>query len=235
MASIRKRGGRYHAQVRKSGYPPLTKTFSSLTTAKRWASTTEADMERNLHIVLPDKTTVGELLERYEEDISPQHKSHQVEKYRLKTLKRHLGDQRVSMLSPALICRYRDQRLKAISPASLKRELVILSSVLNTAIKEWGINLQQNPVSLVSLPKVGRGRDRRLEMGEEEKLLSASDELKRIIIVALETGMRRGEILNIKKSHIDFPRQTLLIPLTKTDTREPSHCHQEQERRLESN
>ena len=112
MASIRKRGGKYHAQVRKSGYPPLTKTFSSLTTAKRWASTTEADMERNLHIVLPDKTTVGELLERYEEDVSPLHKSHQVEKYRLKTLQRHLGDQRVSTLSPALICRYRDQRLK---------------------------------------------------------------------------------------------------------------------------
>ena len=218
MASIRKRGGKYHAQVRKSGYPPLTKTFSSLTTAKRWASTTEADMERSLHIVLPDKTTVRELLDRYEEDVSPLHRSHQVEKYRLKTLKRHLGDQRVSTLSPALICRYRDQRLKAISPASLKRELVILSSVLNTAIKEWGINLQNNPVSMVSLPKVVRGRDRRLEQGEEEKLLSASDELKRIIIVALETGMRRGEILNIKKSHIDFVRQTLLIPLTKTDT-----------------
>ena len=218
MASIRKRGGRYHAQIRKCGYPSATKTFTSLATAKRWATTTEADMERNLHVVLPDKTTVGELLNRYEEDVSPQHKSHQVEKYRLKTLMRYLGDQRVSTLSPALICRYRDARLKVVSPASLKRELVILSSVLNTAIKEWGINLQQNPVSLVSLPKVSRGRDRRLEPGEEEKLLSASDELKRIIIVALETGMRRGEILGIKKSHIDFDHQTLLIPLTKTDT-----------------
>ena len=218
MASIRKRGGRYHAQIRKCGYPSATKTFTSLATAKRWASTTEADMERNLHVVIPDKTLLKELLERYEAEVSPLHKSHQVETYRLKTLKRHLGDQRVSMLSPALICKYRDTRLKAVSPASLKRELVILSSVLNTAIKEWGINLQNNPVSMVSLPKVGRGRDRRLEQGEEEKLLSVSDELKRIIIVALETGMRRGEILNIKKSHIDFNRQTLLIPLTKTDT-----------------
>jgi len=218
MATIRKRSGKYHAQIRKTGYQTLTKTFSSLTTAKRWASVTEADMERHLHVAIPDNTLLGELLERYEEEVSPLHKSHQVEKYRLKTLKRHLGDQRVSMLSPALVCKYRDTRLKVVSPASLKRELVILSSVLNTAIKEWGINLQQNPVSMVSLPKVGRGRDRRLEAGEEEKLLSASDELKRIIIVALETGMRRGEILNIKKSHIDFVRQTLLINLTKTDT-----------------
>ena len=102
MATIRKRSGKYHAQIRKTGYQTLTKTFSSLTTAKRWASTTEADMERSLHIVLPDNTLLGELLERYEEEVSPLHKSHHVEKYRLKTLKRHLGDQRVSMLSPAL-------------------------------------------------------------------------------------------------------------------------------------
>jgi integrase len=218
MATIRKRSGKYHAQIRKTGYNALTKSFSSLTTAKRWASATEADMERNLHVLIPDNTTIGELLDRYEKEISPLHKSHQVEKYRLQTLREHLGDKRVSALLPSVVCKYRDQRLKAISPASLKRELTILSSVLNIAVKEWGINLQSNPVSMVSLPKIARGRDRRLEPGEEEQLLSSSGELKRLIILALETGMRRGEILNIKKSHIDFTRQTLLIPLTKTDT-----------------
>ena len=218
MATIRKRGNKYHAQIRKLGYPSITQSFSSLTTAKRWVSVTEADMERHLHVVIPDKTLLGELLDRYEDEVSPLHKSHQVEKYRLKTLKRHLGDISITRLSPALLCKYRDTRLGTVSPASLKRELVILSSVINTAIKEWGINLQNNPVSMVSLPKIARGRDRRLEAGEEEKLLACSGELKRIIIVALETGMRRGEILNIKRSHIDLAHQTLLIPITKTDT-----------------
>ena len=217
MASIRKRGGKYHVQIRKTGYPALTNTFNSLTTAKRWASATEVDLERHLY-VHPSNVTLEELLCRYEREVSPLHKRHGVEKYRIRTLKRHLGDQEIATLTASAIAKFRDKRLKTISPASLKRELVILSSVLNTAIKEWGINLQNNPVSMVSLPKVGNGRDRRLETGEEEKLLSASDELKRIIIIALETGMRRGEILNIKKSHIDFVRQTLLIPLTKTDT-----------------
>ena len=79
---------------------------------------------------------------------------------------------------------------------------------------------------MVSLPKITRGRDRRLESGEQEKLLSASGELKRLIILALETGMRRGEILSIKKSHINFTRQTLLIPLTKTDTPRTIPRHQ---------
>jgi hypothetical protein len=64
MATIRKRSVKYHAQIRKTGYQTLTKTFFSLTTAKRWASAKEADMERNLHFGIPDNTTVGELLDR---------------------------------------------------------------------------------------------------------------------------------------------------------------------------
>ena len=140
-----------------------------------------------------------ELLDRYEEEVSPTHKSHQVEKYRLQTLRKYLGAKRVSTLLPSVVCKYRDARLRAVSPASLKRELTILSSVLNIAVKEWGINLQNNPVSMVSLPKIARGRDRRLESGEEEQLLSSTGELKRLIILALETGMRRGEILTLKR------------------------------------
>ena len=108
MATIRKRSGKYHAQIRKTGYQPLTKTFFSLTTAKRWASATEADMERSLHVVIPDNTTVGELLDRYEKEISPLHKSHKVEKYRLQTLRKYLGDKRVSTLLPSVVCKYRD-------------------------------------------------------------------------------------------------------------------------------
>jgi hypothetical protein len=138
MASIRKFRGKFNVQIRRQGYPSVSRTFTSLTTAKRWASATEADMERNLHVVLPDNTTVGELLDRYEKEISPLHKSHKVEKYRLQTLRTHLGDKRVSTFSPALLCKYRDTRLKAVSPASLKRELTILSSVLNIAVNRPG-------------------------------------------------------------------------------------------------
>ena len=100
MASIRKFRGKFNVQIRRQGYPSISRTFANLTTAKRWASATEADMERNLHVVIPDNTTVGELLGRYEEEISATHKSHQVEKYRLQTLREHLGDKRVSALLP---------------------------------------------------------------------------------------------------------------------------------------
>ena len=68
MATIRKFRGKFNVQIRRQGYPSVSRTFTSLATAKRWGSTTEADMERNLHVVLPDKTTTRELLDRYEED-----------------------------------------------------------------------------------------------------------------------------------------------------------------------
>jgi len=94
-----------------------------------------------------------------------------------------------------------------------------LSRVLTIASKDWGISIPQNPVSMISLPKANKARTRRLEAGEKERLLQSSNpELHRIITVALETGMRRGEILSIKKSHINFNKSVLLIPSTKTDT-----------------
>ena len=60
---------------------------------------------------------------------------------------------------------------------------------------------------------------RRLERDEESKLIEKSNsQLRRLIIVAIETGMRRGGILNIKRSHIDLLKRVLFIPSTKTDT-----------------
>jgi len=85
MATIRSRGSKFHVQVRKIGYPTVTKTFSSISVAKQWAKITEADMERQLHVVIPDNTTVGELLDRYETEIVPTRKGHRVEAYKVRT------------------------------------------------------------------------------------------------------------------------------------------------------
>ena len=220
MATIRKRGNRYHVQIRRRGQS-ITRTFDRLAAAKSWIPKIEGDIERQLYVDTSgtERTTVGELLKRYQRQISPSHKGQQVEAYRLGTLKKHLGDLRLIHLSPKEIASYRDIRLKEVSPSSLKRELTILSRVLTIASRDWGISIPQNPVKMISLPKADKARTRRLETGEKERLLQSSNpELHRIITVALETGMRRGEILCIKKSHIDFNKSVLFIPSTKTDT-----------------
>ena len=120
MATIRKRNDRYHVQIRKNGYSPLTKTFTSLTVARKWAAGVEADMERRLHVTPPDNTTVGDLLEKYDREVL----------------------------------------LKAVTPASLRRELKILSRILTIASKDWGIALPQNPVQMISLSKADKGTDK---------------------------------------------------------------------------
>ena len=91
MATIRKYRGKFNVQIRKKGYPFISKSFVSLTVAKKWAVTTEADMERRLHVVIPDDTTVGKLLNRYDREILPTHKGQQAEKYRLRNLNRRFG------------------------------------------------------------------------------------------------------------------------------------------------
>ena len=154
MATIRKRGSRYNVQIRKEGYPSVTKTFGGISVARKWASNIEADMERHLFIEVPDRTTVGELLQRYQRQISPSHKGQQVEAYRLETLKKHLGSVRLIHLTPKEIASYRDVRLQEVSPSSLKRELTILSRVLTIASRDWGISIPQNPVTMISLPKM---------------------------------------------------------------------------------
>jgi len=220
MATIRKRGNRYHVQIRRRGQS-ITRTFGRLATAKSWIPKIEGDIERQLYVDTSgtERTTVGELLQRYQRQISPSHKGQQVEAYRLRTLKKHLGALRLIHLTNKEIASYRDDRLKEVSPSSLKRELTILSRVLTIASRDWGISIPQNPVKMISLPKADKARTRRLEAGEKERLLQSTNlELHRIIVLALETGMRRGEILSIKKSHIDFNKSVLFIPSTKTDT-----------------
>jgi len=118
MATIRKFRGKINVQIRKKGYPFISKSFVSLTVAKKWAATTEADMERRLHVVIPDDTAVGQLLKRYIKEVLPTHKGHQVERYRVQTLLGFFGGLKLIHLTPREIAKYRDARAMPISPSS---------------------------------------------------------------------------------------------------------------------
>ena len=108
--------------------------------------------------------------------------------------------------------------LKRVQPQTVKRDLSVLSSAINTAIIEWNIPLKMNPVSKIRWKHTDQARDRRFEDGEESQLLShATPFMARMITVAVETAVRRSELLRIKRSHINFFKQTLEIGLTKTD------------------
>ena len=117
MATIRKRGNRYHVQIRRRGQS-ITRIFDRLATAKSWIPKIEGDIKRQFYIENSglEKIFLLELLERYERQILPTHKGQQVEGCRLKTLKRHFGAFSLVHLTSKEVATYRDVRLRSISP-----------------------------------------------------------------------------------------------------------------------
>jgi integrase len=92
--------------------------------------------------------------------------------------------------------------------------------LLELARTEWGYPLSGNPFDHVILPAPGKARTRRVEPPELIQLLEGcgggrSPLLEPIIRFAVETGMRRSELVNVRWQHINFLNRTLHIPMTK--------------------
>ena len=122
-------------------------------------------------------------------------------------------------LHPPILATFRDRRLKD-GVRACQYDLVLIRHAWNIASIEWGWDLGDNPVEKIRLPKNNPPRERRLKPGEYERLKRASSETKvwylwPIIEFAIETGMRRSEILSMKWEHIGIDNQRVLLPLTK--------------------
>jgi integrase len=127
---------------------------------------------------------------------------------------------RMSALTSSLLAAYRDERLKVVSGATVNREFSVLSHAIDTARREWDVYLPTNPCTLVRRPPQGRPRDRRLQGDEEQRLLAAcrgarNKWLAHFVALAIETGMRRGELLGLSWDNVDLERRTAFLPVTK--------------------
>ena len=224
MASIRIRNGRWQARVRRHGYPIVAQTFISRSDAERWARSVEAAMDRGTFVDVTEagRTTLGDLVERYMREVSPTMRSAHDDLIRLKALQRHsICKLSMTALSAARVAAFRDERLRSVQPATVIRELAYLSSIINHARREWGINIA-NPVALVRKPVAPQGRERVLDEQEEAKLLAALEPvgrrsrwLKPLVVLALETGMRRGELLSLRWERVDLTRRVARLLITK--------------------
>lgn len=232
MASIRKRNrsasGQWQAQVRKKGYPTQTMTFDTRAAAAAWARAIEAEMDQRRFVsrVEAETTTLKELLERYLEQVTPLKKGAAAEATRLRAMLRHpLARRFVGTLRGVDLARYRDERLRQVLPATVKRDLVVISHLFEVARKEWGIPVH-NPVRDIKLPPSSRPRERRLLPGglgqesEETRLLTACRKARNrfllpIVQLAIETAMRRSELVGLRWEHIDLKRCIAHLPDTK--------------------
>jgi len=226
MAYMRELGsGRWQVVVRRKGHKPVSDTFPTKDKANQWARAIESQMDRGMFVDRSEaeRTTVADLIDRYLKEVTPTKKSAKNEAQRLLQLRKRFGAFSAASLRSTHITQYRDQRLAAgLSGGTVIKELNSLSVLLDTAIKDWDLPLTSNVAKLVRRPRQPRGRDRRLMAGEEARLLAACDRCRSamlggIVRLALETGMRMGELLTLSWPHIDLQNRVAHLPDTKTD------------------
>lgn len=133
-----------------------------------------------------------------------------------KHLSIHFGDSKLSAITPKMIYDYKVLRYsEAAKPATINRELAMLSKAFNLAVKEWEW-IRDNPVSKVPKEKENNERDRWLSEDEEKRLLENSPQwLKDIIVFDLHTGLRQGELLSLQWGRVNLFRKTIIIQVSK--------------------
>ena len=203
MGCVRKRGKSWNAQVRISGWRNFTKSFSRKSDAVIWVNELEQKL-RSAHIPVDRKIVLRDLLLKYAEEVSPSHKGMVPETCRLKSIaRRWVGELDIRYLTKQHFIQYRDDRLNVVTGGSVGSELALMKRVLDKAVKKWGYGIPYNPIGDIEFPKGSSSRTRRLTGDEKDRLLSAALSQRNILIApiiefAIETGMRRTEILRLK-------------------------------------
>lgn len=223
MASITKRGPyQFQAQIRRKGYPTQQRTFETKREAEVWATAIESEMHRGVFIDRSEaeRTTFGEALDRYASEVTAGKRGWETEMHRIRALKKHpLAARPMASLRGVDFAKYRDDRLKVCSPATVKREMVIISHVFSTARQDWSLPVD-NPIASIRKPSAGKHRERRVSDDEMSRLLAAADDSKAAtlsfcIILAVETGMRAGELVSLRWEDIDLTNSVVRLELTK--------------------
>lgn len=227
MASIQKHKGGWRAQVRK-GAERDSRTFRTKQEASRWALEREAELTG---AKLPDKT-LADALKAYRTDVMPSHKGARWEEVRLlRWEKEDWVRVRLRDSNPDVFAQWRDDRLKEVQPASVRREMGLMRSVLEHVRQPPLRWIRENPMQGVKRPSEPPSRKRRITDAEVLKVMVATgldDGLKAdtamhrtglAFLFALETAMRAGEILGLRWE--DVREKSATLPRTKNgDQRE---------------
>lgn len=210
MAYIEKRGEAWRAQIRRKGYPTISATFDSKADAQRWATEIEGDMSRARFVDIreAEQTSVADALRRYRREVTDTKKGAKQESVRIdRWLEDDIAKKSLATLRSSDLAAWRDARIKEGKAGNTVRlNLAIISHLYTIAMKEWGIQGIINPCASLRLPKPGKARDRRPTSAELKAVIEAAEkhhrELPIIIQLAVETAMRRSELINLRRDQI---------------------------------
>ena len=224
MASIRKHRNKWQVQIRRQGTPATSKSFINRKDAENWARQTEVQIDQKSLPQDPRRLehyTLGQLVIRYRDTITPTKRAARNETIVLNAFLRHpICLKKLSQLTQQDFAAYRDARLKQVKAYSVKRMLSPIQNLFEVAKEEWGIPIRENPVSKLKFTYVSNRRERRLREGELDRIIEAADKTQNklilpIIMLALQTGLRRAEILAAMWSDLDMDNRALNVPMSK--------------------
>lgn len=228
MATVQKRKNddgttSYRVMVRLKGHPQASATFTRLTDAREWASRIESEMKAGRYFGAAKLKTLDDLCDKYEVAAALRLKSWDEVKRRLVWWRERAGKDLLDTITPARIAVWRDELLATPkqygggkrSGADVNRSIAALSSAMSYAVKELGW-IERNPCERVTKQKESSGRVRFLGDEELPRLLkavraSAHPDLLPAVFLALTTGARKGEILGLRWSQIDFKRRAITL------------------------
>lgn len=234
IKKVERKGGifRFCVQIQKKGYPFVSKTFGTLSEAEDWQTVMAADMIRGTWIPTKEaeRTTLAEVLKHYLRDITPAKKGKKRETDRIKRWLEHpLASRFLASIRGKDIAEFRDEwRSNKLAENTIRLEIALLSHVFETARKEWGMESLTNPCRNIKLPGSSNSRDRRLQNGEEQRLLDALKKGRNGFAVpitrfAIETAMRQGEMLGLEWDKITYlPKGRGIAHLPDTKARKPN-------------
>ena len=214
-------GNKWQGQVRINHHPLISKCFVSRTDAKRWSVATENKIRREEAGIAKIKLPLfRDVATRYINEVSQYKRCFRVERNIINVLLLETwAEYPINRITSSIISKFKSDLRKKIKESTLNRRLDVISTMFTTFKKEWGYFIE-NPVLAIKRPKNPEPRNRRFTEAEINLLLRGNrtnEQLRTIIEIALETGMRQSEILNIHPEHIKD--QTLFIPVAKTKPR----------------
>ncbi|WP_371425125.1 tyrosine-type recombinase/integrase [Tardiphaga sp.] len=220
---------------RKGG--ALSATFDTKAEAEAWAIATEAkilagDFAETVAqgpVAPASGKAAKDLFTRYAKEVSPGKRGGRWEEIRIKMLVRRyrLFDRPITAITGPDMAEWRDKRLCKVSASTVNRELCLISSMFTHAMKEWRVGLTLNPCALITKPRKPRSRTQRITVADREAIISklgwdgTSEPMSSrqwvafAFYLALATAMRKGEILSLRWSDIDFDARSAHLDMTK--------------------
>ena len=231
MASFTKRGNRWRAEVCANGNR-ASKSFSTKKQAQLWANQTELEFESQGSVQRASSKTMKDAFERYASEVAIHKNGYRWEKLRLSKFENYdLAKVTFKQLCTSDLAAWRDQRLtEGVMTSTVRRELNLIRGVLSVARKEWKW-LAHNPMADLQFPKSPPPRERRMREGEISKLLEvlkwhegqpitlSKQLVGSFMLLALETGMRLGEICNLTEFDVNFEQRFLTLEKTKNGSK----------------